>query len=204
MTNNTLSAIDRPPVLSAPGLILVDTSSNQLFYNHEAIEILAYPNRPTNLKRIGPLLAEKISDLLKRSPKNNSDFVKMTWISGRRNYLCSRYILNLQGLQGLKTILFLLQRQSAPETPLQENFAGLHLTQREKEAVGLLVRGLTSKEIAQHMGISPNTVKSFLRLVMTKAGVSTRTGLIGRVAGLVPRSQATSATTGHGSNLRLG
>lgn len=59
-----------------------------------------------------------------------------------------------------------------------------HLTARERQAVGNLVKGLTSKEIAQEMGISPNTVKSFLRLVMTKAGVSTRAGLIGRVAGI--------------------
>jgi DNA-binding CsgD family transcriptional regulator len=30
------------------------------------------------------------------------------------------------------------------------------------------------------MGISPNTVKAFLRLVMVKMGVSTRSGIVGR------------------------
>jgi DNA-binding CsgD family transcriptional regulator len=43
------------------------------------------------------------------------------------------------------------------------------------------MRGLTSKEIAQEMNISPNTVKSFLKLVMAKVGVSNRTGLVARV-----------------------
>jgi DNA-binding CsgD family transcriptional regulator len=52
--------------------------------------------------------------------------------------------------------------------------------------MGHLLRGLTSKEIAQEMSISPNTVKAFLHSVMTKMGVSTRAGLIGRVAGTTP------------------
>ena len=48
----------------------------------------------------------------------------------------------------------------------------------------MLLQGLTSKEIAVRMGISPNTVKAFLRLVMVKMGVSTRSGIVGRIAGL--------------------
>jgi DNA-binding CsgD family transcriptional regulator len=46
-----------------------------------------------------------------------------------------------------------------------------------------LLQGLTSKEIAQRMGISPNTVKAFLRLVMVKMGVSTRSGIVGKIVG---------------------
>jgi DNA-binding CsgD family transcriptional regulator len=57
------------------------------------------------------------------------------------------------------------------------------LTQREKETVELLIQGLTSKEIAARMEISPNTVKAFLRIVMVKMGVSTRSGILGKVIG---------------------
>jgi DNA-binding CsgD family transcriptional regulator len=57
------------------------------------------------------------------------------------------------------------------------------LTPREQEAVMLLVEGLTSKEIAQRMKISPNTVKAFLRLVMVKMDVSTRSGIVGKIVG---------------------
>jgi LuxR family transcriptional regulator, regulator of acetate metabolism len=57
------------------------------------------------------------------------------------------------------------------------------LTQREKETVELLIQGLTSKEIATRMKISPNTVKAFLRIVMVKMGVSTRSGILGKVIG---------------------
>jgi DNA-binding CsgD family transcriptional regulator len=48
-----------------------------------------------------------------------------------------------------------------------------------------LLEGLTSKEIADRMGISPNTVKAFIRLVMVKMNVSTRSGIIGRIVGKV-------------------
>jgi len=49
--------------------------------------------------------------------------------------------------------------------------------------VEFLLQGLTSKEIANRMGISPNTVKAFLRLVMVKMKVSTRSGIAGKIAG---------------------
>ena len=55
------------------------------------------------------------------------------------------------------------------------------LTDRERETVRFLLRGLTSKEIAREMRISPYTVKTFLRLVMVKVGASTRTGLVARI-----------------------
>jgi DNA-binding CsgD family transcriptional regulator len=54
------------------------------------------------------------------------------------------------------------------------------LTNRECETVKLLMKGLTSKEIADQMSISPNTVKSFLKLVMAKVGASNRTGIIAK------------------------
>jgi DNA-binding CsgD family transcriptional regulator len=56
------------------------------------------------------------------------------------------------------------------------------LTQREQQTVELLTLGLTSKEIASRMSISPNTVKAFFRLVMTKMAVSTRSGIVGKIA----------------------
>jgi len=45
----------------------------------------------------------------------------------------------------------------------------------------LLSEGLTSKEIAVKMNISPNTVKAFLRFIMLKLGVTTRSGILGKI-----------------------
>jgi DNA-binding CsgD family transcriptional regulator len=77
----------------------------------------------------------------------------------------------------------LLERCSSSTTALGQIGQDFELTQREKETVELLIQGLTSKEIATRMKISPNTVKAFLRIVMVKMGVSTRSGILGKVIG---------------------
>ena len=55
----------------------------------------------------------------------------------------------------------------APLSHVSERF---HLTPREQEVVQYLVEGLTSKEIAVRLEISPNTVKAFLHSVMITSG----------------------------------
>jgi len=55
-----------------------------------------------------------------------------------------------------------------------------HLSQREGETVRFLIEGLANKEIAARMGISPDTVKVFLRLAMMKMGVSSRSGIMSK------------------------
>lgn len=74
-----------------------------------------------------------------------------------------------------------MDRDPGQSTNFSEVTERFHLTLREREMVGLLTFGLTSKEIADRMNISPNTVKTFFRLVMTKMGVSTRAGIVGKI-----------------------
>ncbi|PYS00294.1 MAG: hypothetical protein DMG15_05070 [Acidobacteria bacterium] len=64
---------------------------------------------------------------------------------------------------------------------LMDLAARFQLTDREMEAIQHLADGLTSKEIAHRMNISPNTVKASLRLIMLKMGVTTRSGVIGKL-----------------------
>ena len=59
--------------------------------------------------------------------------------------------------------------------------AEFRLTHRESQCVALLLQGMTTKEIAQVINLSPNTVKSFLRLIMAKMDVSTRSGVVGKI-----------------------
>jgi len=56
-----------------------------------------------------------------------------------------------------------------------------HLTNREQEVLRLLMMGLTNKEMADRMGISANTVKAFVHLVMLKMGTSGRSGIVAKV-----------------------
>ncbi len=56
-------------------------------------------------------------------------------------------------------------------SPVSERF---NLTPRERDALEYLLQGLSNKEIANRMNVSPNTVKAFLRLIMLKMEVSSR------------------------------
>jgi DNA-binding CsgD family transcriptional regulator len=79
------------------------------------------------------------------------------------------------------TIAIVLERSSRRNENLRRLFERYKLTPREREAVLLLTDGLTSKEIAQRMDISPHTVKGFLRFIMVKLGVTTRSGIVGKI-----------------------
>jgi len=63
----------------------------------------------------------------------------------------------------------------APLTGVSQQF---NLTQREQEVLKHLLQGLTGKAIANRMNISPNTVKAFLRMIMIKMGVSSRSEMV--------------------------
>lgn len=56
-------------------------------------------------------------------------------------------------------------------------------TLREREVCGLLVRGLTDKQIAKEFGISPKTVNQHRCRLLKLAKVNTATGLIYKVLG---------------------
>ncbi|MBN8486068.1 MAG: response regulator transcription factor [Sphingomonadales bacterium] len=49
------------------------------------------------------------------------------------------------------------------------------LTGREREVLGLVARGLTNKEIARDLGVSPATIKAHVERIIAKLGVSDRT-----------------------------
>ena len=175
-----------PIGVSIPGFLLLDASLNAIAFNAEAIQILAYPSATEQLKQIPRFLADKIrASLVTRQNGEALDFVRQ-YRSGKRRYICRAFRLDCDdhGNRRCLTAL-LLERSLSGAAALTENSNEYALTAREREAVALLLQGLTSKEIATRMSISPNTVKAFLRLVMVKMDVSTRSGIVGRI--MTPR-----------------
>ena len=105
--------------------------------------------------------------------------------SGKRRYICKSLEVAFNGNDSPQpAFAVLLERNTGnSHSALVEISAQFGLTQREGETVEFLLQGLTSKEIATRMNISANTVKAFIRLIMVKMKVSTRSGIAGKFAG---------------------
>lgn len=168
--------------MSDPGLLLLDSNLNPVACNAQAAQILAFPNLPENIKRWQVFLSDRVrSNLVDQGTAKAQDFVR-EFKSGKRRYICRAFRLQYHDNGAPPSIAVLLERSSSGYGLLTEVAQQFDLTHREYESVELLLQGLTTKEIAARMGISPNTVKAFLRLVMVKMGVSTRSGIVGRIA----------------------
>ncbi len=184
-----------------PGLIVIDASLSVIAFNSEALRILAFPDRPENIRSLDVWLANKIrADLVER---RSASRVIGEFRSAKRTYLCRSFPVQLRGpgnsdsrngtasSDGL--LIVMLERKSNEVVMIAEIAARFGLTGREQETVQFLLEGLTSKEIALRMKISPNTVKAFIRLVMVKMGVSTRSGIIGKIVGSRPGLESSAA-----------
>lgn len=69
-----------------------------------------------------------------------------------------------------------IAQATGKQTPARTTSAGApELTDREQQVLQLVAEGLTNKQIAQRLVISPSTAKTHLARIMQKLGVSTRT-----------------------------
>jgi DNA-binding CsgD family transcriptional regulator len=167
------------------GFVLMDSSGNPVAFNAEAVRILTYPEKPESINRMSGFLDRQIRcQLFKGKDLSSMPIAPSTeFVSGGRNYVCRLITLRSSEKGSPPQFALLLQRRASRVSDLADIFSQFKLTRREREVVTLLFDGLTSKEIAARLNISGNTVKSHLRLVMTKLGASTRAGILGKIAG---------------------
>jgi DNA-binding NarL/FixJ family response regulator len=75
-------------------------------------------------------------------------------------------------------------RQTVENALIQEDPVLKSLTDREREVLVLLARGLANKEIARDLVITPNTVKRHLKSLFAKLDVSTRSAASAKAIGM--------------------
>ena len=165
------------------GFLLLDTGLNLMAANDPALQILSFPSDADRIKQPKVFLADRVRTTLRdQRHQNGSAFVK-EFKSGKRRYICKSFRLDYDGCHSGQPVFAVLLERDAAGSVLAEISQQFDLTQRERETVDFLLQGFTSKEIAARMHISPNTVKAFVRLVMVKMKVSTRSGSTGKIAG---------------------
>lgn len=196
---------------SAPALVLIDSSFVPVCYNAEAIRVLIYPQDPEDVPSLPKHIETKLRSVssVLRLPRRAPGSVTIE--SGRRQYVARTFTFNnhrkppaslangypmlalllerperypnaAQERDPLDVVLTLMhERQKRHSVDLSPIAAQFRLTPREKETLQYLTEGLTGKEIAHQMQISPHTVKAFLRLVMSKMQVSRRIEIFGKI-----------------------
>lgn len=162
------------------GFLLLDSRMSPILANPAAAQILAYPESPECQRNLSSYLTSRIRSRLFAGHQNGTPLV-VRFQSGRRTYSCRSFrVTGMADGNSQASLVVLLERESTRSAPLLRLSERFHLTNREQEVAQLLLQGLTSKEIGVRMQISPNTVKAFLRLIMVKMGVSTRSGIVGK------------------------
>jgi DNA-binding CsgD family transcriptional regulator len=151
--------------------------------NPAAMQILTYPQEGETPSGLAESVARKLKTLLLSTNPHGLAIVDR-FRSGRRIYRCRSFHVNaFSGENGHSSLAVLLERPQAGAVSLSLLSERFNLTLREQEVAQYILQGLTSKEIACQMKISTNTVKAFLRLIMVKMGVSTRSGIAGKIFG---------------------
>ena len=172
----------RPLTNQGVGLLVMDSSLNPISWNDETIRILSYPDSPEHIRQLDIFLTDMIrARLLNPQSPRHSPFAT-EFVSGKRRYRCWIFHLNwyLRG-SSHPALELLLERGSSGLLFLPRMAQLFNFSKREKQAVELLLQGLSNKEIASQMNISPNTVNTFFRLIMIKMGVSSRSGILARM-----------------------
>jgi DNA-binding CsgD family transcriptional regulator len=167
------------------GFMLLDSTLQPIAFNAEAVAIFSFPALPDNITDASRFLGEVVkSKLLLKGKKGEPEFVT-EYLSEQRRYNCR--VLSLRAFlksQSEFSVALILEPSCSDDLTLQQLAREYNLTSREVETVALLVEGLTSKEIANRMNISANTVKAFIRRVMLKLNTTTRSGIVGKLASL--------------------
>jgi DNA-binding CsgD family transcriptional regulator len=172
--------------LTGRGVMLLDDGFRVIASNPEVLQILTFPEPPEQIHDLDAWVGDRLRPKL--GHLESSSEIAGEVRSARRTYLCRSFLLESVGnqkdisAQSGRLQIIMLERKTHEATSILEVSKRFGLTRRERETVEFLLQGFTSKEIGQRMCISANTVKAFIRLVMTKMGVTTRSGIVGKVA----------------------
>jgi DNA-binding NarL/FixJ family response regulator len=167
---------------TSTGLIVLDHGAEPIYLNAEAVKVLSYSQGSEHPAKLTNSLPPEIRRAIGGNPPANCSSFEAEFKSGRRIYryrVCPLIRNSKAPLKG--TIAILIDRVSSNSVNVIGIAEEFHLTEREQETARLLTEGLTSKEIASRMNVSPNTVKTFVHLIMAKMAVTTRSGIVGKL-----------------------
>ena len=181
-----------PPALVDEGMVVLTMSLEPIGADEGAASILNIPCAGGEGCMLS--LPDNIREALGRN-KDDLFSAKMHFRIGKDAYNCRAFLMQRQNEDPM--IALHMQRDTSVPNAIEIVASQYHLTDREQEVLRGIAIGLTSKETAERMNISPNTVKSFLRIIMIKMGAATRSGIVGKLL------EYSNTTTGMNGNISM-
>ena len=165
------------------GLVLVGASLEPLAWDSGAQAIMT-SGTSRDACRQCPVLPDELLKAIDRRPPNVPFHLDTQLYIGRSRYRCRGYDLKSDDPVAVPNMVaFYFEELSEIADPIGALTAEYRLTGREAETLRAIALGLSTKEVADRMGISPNTAKAFVRLVMIKLGVSSRAAIAAKLLG---------------------
>ena len=170
------------PIIADVGMILMDQSMRLVAVDRGAAAILNHQAQPGVKPDAASILPKDVLDALRTRKPTDLAPIKTHFRMGKNEYICRTYLVESHSAVFGESVMALhLEKVSSASDAIHDVGAKFGLTDREMEALRGISMGLTSKEVAERMNISPNTVKAFLRLIMIKMGVTTRGGIVANI-----------------------
>src|SRR5665213_3879641 len=163
------------------GLLIVDENFDLVALDSGAETIFGRANGNKGMSGRDVHLPREIVDFLNARSEPEVDVTYRPLKIGNHEYVCRILFIRSRSASVQPMLALYFKRELAVIDAVLQATAEYHLTEREQETLIGVTMGLTSKEVAERMDISPNTVKAFLRLIMIKMGVPTRAGIVGRL-----------------------
>ena len=162
------------PMIPEVGLILLDCALKPLAFDRGAAAILNHPNQPA--------IPEEILKAFRGLSPAEWSSAKSIFRRGKSEYICQAYLLECEAwpLEQFVVVLH-LEKRSSIDNAIHKAVMKYNLTERERQALEGISMGLSNKQLSERMNISPNTVRAFLRLVMVKMSVASRSAIVAKL-----------------------
>jgi DNA-binding CsgD family transcriptional regulator len=171
---------NEPPIPEV-GLVLMDETLRVVGCDRGAAAILKFSGGTDGA---GHRIPDEILESIQSRTRAGVPYSKMRFPTASGEYVCRSYLVESEeGLLSGRLVALHLERASMGDLVIRDISNRYHLSEREEETLKGVLMGLSTKEVADQMAISPNTVKAYIRLVMIKLGVATRWGIIAKVIG---------------------
>jgi DNA-binding CsgD family transcriptional regulator len=166
------------------GLLVTDMSLEVIAFDFGAACILQDSEHLSNgtIGEQSPRIPDEIRASLVGLDLAQLASTNISFTVGKYVYICRAFVVHPKNGPSGEPMLALYLRRDASVIDVVHLLARkYHLSDRETQALEAIATGQSSKETARQMQISPNTVKSFTRIIMIKTRVDTKAALIAKL-----------------------